>query len=810
MKVLKKSNYDFINFEIFSKSYKYYSAEPPLIEAQFVLMGLEEMTEMSLLDKLKVKVFFSFMDLGVVSFEDTPEFNVKENLDGNILYLKVPQLYLGADLYVYLKFYDNEGGALSYEKTFVEHIVSAGQVITANFVDLRFSSAIGEASLVQTQLEQDNSLITANLKEKYNYNYISDLFYSFDKEERVNCFFGVDQKGYFIDNSPINFLKKDEGFHAYLENNNFIIDVKTNVYDPETCTVHPVDVGLSSYGFMDTFGTLYESNFKLVENFNSSREIKISAKCVLQDASSKYIIEVLKPQLEQEHVLINNLDFFEEEFISISKDSISKTLSLTKALYKEQFDDTDNKFIIFDNSHQIIVDNELAALLLSNNRHFYKTVNNVVEMHNPVGDIFNTTISLSRDYPESINFSKINNGVQVISFNNDLPTRTLPSLSYSSLLSRAKEEVQKFFGDATVQSYVAPNQQETTVSLIDNSFMGLTAQAYLINTKTILTNNRLLNYNFSYDTFLEYVQALNKIISKNLNYNLDTYKTGLLESVTPQEYVTEKGSEGVAGLLNSLTITQIPKLKTEKERRNYLTSIMNIVKTFKIPSTLTTDVCTDEKGHVADDFTIQHSSTPEVFIGNNILAFSVLTAAESFANKDFYDFYKGFIKKDLDFNSLPIQSLFLYDYYNGKTEHLAFLNKDNLLKQFVVYGIIYFMFKSLFALKIFLPEQNNFINLDATALGSLKSNSEYLCRIDQYTNSDLGIKIPKLLQTTIYNRYFVLKTEGLNGGAPAPPAPSPVTSFGPDMPPSPAPVTPPPETTIVTGTDMAPPGTSIY
>ena len=809
MKVLKKSNYDFINFEVFSKSYKYYSGEPPLINAQFVLVGLEEMAESSLLDELKVKVFFSSMDLDTPSFDNTLEFNVKENLNGNILSLKVPQLDLHADLYVYLKFYDTEGSILSYEKTFVEHIVSAGQVITANFVDLRFSSAIGEASLVQTQLEQDNSLIAANTKEKYNYNYISDLFYSFDKGERVNCFFGVDQKGYFIDNSPINFLKKDKEFHAYLEDNNFIIDVKTNVYDPETGTVHPVDVGLSSHRFADIFGTLYESNFKLVENFNSSREIKISAKCVLRDASSKYIIEVLKPQLEQEHVLMNNLNFFEAEFISISKASISRTLSLTQARYKEQFDDTSNKFIIFDNSHQIIVDNELAALLLSNNQHYYKMVNDLVEMHNPVGDIFNTTVSLFRDYPENINFSKINNGVQVMSFGNDLPSHALPSLSYSSLLSRAKEEVQKFFGDDTVQSYVAPDQQEISVDLVNNSFRGLTAQAYLINAETCLTNNKSLNYNFSYDTFLEYVQALNKIISKNIDYNLHGYGTGHFESVTPQEYITERSSEDVTGLLNSLTITQIPELKTERERKDYLTSIMNIVKTFKIPSTLTTDVCTDEKGHVVDDFTIQHSITPEGSIGNNVLAFSVMTAAESFANKDFYDFYKGFIKKDLDFNSLPIQSLFLYNYYNGETEQPAFLNKDSLLKQFVVYGIIYFMFKSLFGLKIFLPEQNNFVDLDATALSSLKANSEYLCRIDQYSNSDLGIKIPKLFQTTIYNRYFVLKTEGLNEGAPTI-EPSSVTAFGTTTVAPPPTVVPSPDAAAAKSPTSSPTESSIY
>jgi hypothetical protein len=158
---------------------------------------------------------------------------------------------------------------------------------------------------------------------------------------------------------------------------------------------------------------------------------------------------------------------------------------------------------------------------------------------------------------------------------------------------------------------------------------------------------------------------------------------------------------------------------------------------------------------------------------------------------------------------LPIQSLFLYNYYNGKTEQPAFLNKDNLLKQFAVYGIIYFMFKSLFGLKIFLPGQNNFVDLDATALSSLKANSEYLCRIDQYSNSDLGIKIPKLFQTTIYNRYFVLKTEGLNEGMPTI-EPSSVTAFGTTTVAPPPTVVPPPEAAAAQSPTSSPTESSIY
>ena len=112
---------------------------------------------------------------------------------------------------------------------------------------------------------------------------------------------------------------------------------------------------------------------------------------------------------------------------------------------------------------------------------------------------------------------------------------------------------------------------------------------------------------------------------------------------------------------------------------------------------------------------------------------------------------------ELDIDTLPIQSLFLYKYYRNELSDPEFLSKDELYKSFVVYGIIYFMFKSLFKVTILLPEQNDYVLLTDEVLSGLEAGKKYMCQTDYYTNELLGIKTPELLQISIYNRYFILE-----------------------------------------------------
>jgi len=770
MKVIQENNFTPDDFQVASLFYKFYEGETSFISARFAIAGLEELSFQeegsplpSILQELKVKVLFSALEIEEPSFDDISEFSIPAHLKGTRLSLKIPfAQQLTKEFYVYLKFYNQEGEfATSYQKIFSEQILSDGRTITENFVDLRLADTKEQTFINETAQQYDNKVAADQQKERFDYHYISNLFHSFGANHSVNCFFGVDQKQYFIDNNSIDFLKIDPKFEGYLANNNFILEAKSFLYNPETETSHIVPTTVSDYKLEEVFGTLYEASFQLLDNFNHSKKVKLRVNCVLKDAITQYIIEELNPKLKEEFQLLNTPHFLQQTFVTFPKNSIEKTLEMAKAIYTDQFGDVGDKFLIFDNNTEITVDNDLANILITINQHVYKTINTTIENKDPAVHFFDTTVSLQRNYEEAIDFSKIGNGAEVLFSESILEAPTLPSLTTEELLERGRKEVQKYFEDATVESYVRPDGEEVPVDLVGNSFLGMSANYYLLNQEVILDNNKAPNNRFDYDAFLKYIEAIDKIISNNIGYDLKVHPGGKLESVTPQEYVTERASESLTGLLNSLTITQIPELKDERERRDYLSSLTNIVKTFEIPSTLRTDLCVNNSEVPMDGFIPQVTITPKSFIGNNVLAFSVMSNVESFSNKNFYDFYKSYIRKDINLSSLPIQALYLYNYYNRNEESPAFLNKDELLRQFVVYGAIYFMFKSLFCIKIFIPEQNRFVKLNGEVLESLKNDSDYLCRIDQYNKSELGMEVPELLRTSIYNRYFVLQnTEG--------------------------------------------------
>ena len=766
MKVIQENNFTPDDFQVASLFYKFYEGETSFISARFAMVGLDELAFQeedspipSILQELRVKVLFSALEIEEPSFDDVSEFSVSAHLEGSRLSLNIPfSGQLTKEFYIYLKFYNQDAGfATSYQKVFSDQLLSNGRSITENFVDLRLGDTKEQTFKNQNAQEYDNEIATAQQKEKFGYHYISNLFHSFGANHSVNCFFGVDQKQYFIDNNSIHFLKIDPKFEDYLANNNFILEATSFLYNPETETSHIVPTTVSDYKLEEVFGTLYEASFQLLDNFNHSKEVKFRANCVLRDAITQYIIEELNPKLEEEFQFLNTPQFLQQTFVTFPKASIEKTLEMAKAIYVDQFGDAEDKFLIFDNSTEITVDNDLANIFITINQHVYKTINATIENKDPAVRFFDTTVSLQRSYEEAINFSKIGNGAEVLFSESILEIPTLPSLTTEELLERGRKEVQKYFEDATVESYVRPDGEEVPVDLVGNSFLGMSANYYLLNQEIILDNDKAPNNRFDYDAFLKYIEAIDKIVSNNINYDLKVHSKGNLVSVTPQEYITERASESLTGLLNSLTVTQIPELKDERERRDYLSSLTNIVKTFEIPSTLRTDLCVNNSEVPMDGFIPQVAITPKSIIGNNVLAFSVMSNVESFSNKNFYDFYKSYIRKDINLSSLPIQALYLYNYYNRNEESPAFLNKDELLRQFVVYGAIYFMFKSLFCIKIFIPEQNRFVKLNGEVLESLKDNSDYLCRIDQYNKSELGMEVPELLRTSIYNRYFVLQ-----------------------------------------------------
>jgi hypothetical protein len=274
-----------------------------------------------------------------------------------------------------------------------------------------------------------------------------------------------------------------------------------------------------------------------------------------------------------------------------------------------------------------------------------------------------------------------------------------------------------------------------------------------------LSNDKNVFYDFSYDDLLQYIKAINEIVANDIAYDFKLSLADKLEKVTEDEFYTEQKSEQLTFHLNSLVVSQVPNLKTESDREAYLQSTSNIIKTFEIPTTLRTDLCVDNlsPSDQRNNGSRQSEISPTNFLGNNLFAFTIFNRLEPFFLKKFYEFYRIYEQVELDIDTLPIQSLFLYKYYRNELSDPEFLSKDELYKSFVVYGIIYFMFKSLFKVTILLPEQNDYVLLTDEVLSGLEAGKKYMCQTDYYTNELLGIKTPELLQISIYNRYFILE-----------------------------------------------------
>tara|TARA_R100001509_G_C4778447_1_gene185520 strand:- start:473 stop:679 length:207 start_codon:yes stop_codon:yes gene_type:complete len=66
------------------------------------------------------------------------------------------------------------------------------------------------------------------------------------------------------------------------------------------------------------------------------------------------------------------------------------------------------------------------------------------------------------------------------------------------------------------------------------------------------------------------------------------------------------------------------------------------------------------------------------------------------------------------------------------------------------------MFKNLVKVKIYLADQDGFVDLSEEILSTLDLDRDYLCRMELYEDSQLGIQTPNLFKTSIYNKHFVL------------------------------------------------------
>lgn len=687
------------------------------------------------------------------NFEEAKEYSLDDYLTDGQINLQVQTDIPVGNVYVYITFYNKEELLLSkYQKTFNQSLVENNNITTNNFADLRIVNSNAVSTSVQTQKEMLYQQSLEGQKDKYNQSYISDLFYILKKNKNVVVFFGVDQEGYFKDNNFLPFLNEDQDFNNYLSDNNFIKQVNTYVYNSEDKMSFNVEQpGIT--GLENVFGTLYQGNFTLFGNEFKKENFSFNIEVGMIDGVTEYASTSLIPKLEEERTFITSLRTDLVPFISVERDKIVKTLDGLNGIISSNSDDLKDRLFIYNNSDTIAVNSALKEYLNNVNKQITDLVNQTTDYEKRSNS---KIITLQRDYDKTIDVKDAERAVDVITFNEQ--QSSINSIDISAYRERAGLEIQKYFNE-DVGPEVDTKSGTQTADLESLALSYLSAESYYVRDKKVLSNDKNVFYDFSYDDLLQYVKAMDEIIANDIRYDLKLSLADNLEKVTESEFYTEQKSEQLTFHLNSLVVSQVPNLKTEADREAYLQSTSNIIKTFEIPATLRTDLCVDNvsPSDQRNNGSRQSEVNPTNFLGNNLFAFTIFNRLEPFFLKRFYEFYRIYEQAELNIDTLPIQSLFLYKYYRNELNNPEFLSKDELYKSFVVYGIIYFMFKSLFKVTILLPEQNDYVLLTDEVLSGLEAGEKYMCQIDYYTNESLGIKTPELLQTSIYNRYFILE-----------------------------------------------------
>ena len=687
------------------------------------------------------------------NFDEAKEYYLDSYLiDGQINVRIQTDIPVG-NIYAYITFYNKEELLLSkYEKTFNQSLVKNNNITTNNFADLRIASSNAVSTSVQSQKEMLYQQSLKGQKDKYNQSYISDLFYILKKNKNVVVFFGVDQKGYFKDNNFLSFLNEDQDFNNYLSDNNFIRQVNTYVYNSEDKMSFNVEQpGIT--GLESVFGTFYQGNFTLFGNEFKKENFSLNIEVGMIDAITEYASTSLIPKLEEERNFITSLRTDLVPFIRVERNKIVKTLEGLNGIISSNSDDLKDRLFIYNSSNTIAVNSALKEYLKNVNKQITDLISQTTDYEKRSNS---KIITLQRDYDKTIDMKDAERAVDVIAFNER--QSSINSINISAYRERAALEVQKYFNE-DLGSEVDTKSGTQTADLESLALSYLSADSYYVRDKKVLSNDKNVFYDFSYDDLLQYIKAINEIVANDIAYDFKLSLADKLEKVTEDEFYTEQKSEQLTFHLNSLVVSQVPNLKTESDREAYLQSTSNIIKTFEIPTTLRTDLCVDNvsPSDQRNNGSRQSEISPTNFLGNNLFAFTIFNRLEPFFLKKFYEFYRIYEQVELDIDTLPIQSLFLYKYYRNELSDPEFLSKDELYKSFVVYGIIYFMFKSLFKVTILLPEQNDYVLLTDEVLSGLEAGKKYMCQTDYYTNELLGIKTPELLQISIYNRYFILE-----------------------------------------------------
>ena len=417
---------------------------------------------------------------------------------------------------------------------------------------------------------------------------------------------------------------------------------------------------------------------------------------------------------------------------------ISYTINTYQSYLAQNADNTKDIFKFYNGS-QINVNDQVRKILLDISRNIYKVVLDSLEAKNLLSDREN---SITKDFGKNIDISNIDYGVNVL----EPKESNLAVFSREELSTRGIQESGKY-----TKPEETPGQY----------FGYLTSLNLVIEGRETLDNRNSVYDSFSYDQTLKYLNTINEIINKNIDKQAIIYPTKQISGLSKQEVDTEDRTEQNNLTLNSLNIVRNVNFRTAREASKSLAIRDNIVRTFQVPTTLTSNICNPvlPLSSPENNSLLKKRVDRETFVGNSLITFALLNKIKSIKNNNFYEpYFRIEQNPDADTDGLPIQAQFLSTFYIEGEEEPRYLQKENVLNEITNFGVVYHNFKSVFCVKAFLVEENDFVVLDNDVLESLERDKNYLCAIEYYKNEEYGIETPELLRTSIYNRYFILAT----------------------------------------------------
>ena len=706
---------------------------------------------MELFLNLKISFEFSLIAQDEVSFKQKNTYHVKGLIDEKtgIFKVEVPFEHdSSSDLFSYVRLFDEQDPENLYDKLYRERLIKQNVLEVNNFVDYTLDDDSSFVNTEKTPKQLQEELFERKKNKIQNYSYSTNLFHFFKENNQVNCFFGIDTVSYVKDNNPLKFLNDQEEFNNYIVSNNPVESVDGYVYADKQHTF--VATNEFSIDLQDVLGRVYGFTFNLPKEFERSNMYGYEARISFRNIVLQYLNSELLPILRAENQYLKELELT-DTFITIDSVKLSRTLSTYEAYLAETVDNASQILALYKKSPTIVLNDNLRLILLNINQTIYNIVLDGIRSNHLPSSLDD---SFTKDFGSVIDVSRIDYGVKVLE---DADTSLINVYSLESIVERSEQELQKYFTNL-------PTTVDTGDELIDitnQSPAVLSSLSLLIDGVEELDNQKSPNEDFTYDESLKYLNTINKIINKNIQKDPLIYPNTLITGISEQEAITEDRTIQNNATLNSLTISQGLNFKNAFLADNVLAIRNNIIKTFEIPSTLRTDLCSDDRDALEpiDGTTARTSIDAQTFFGNSLITYGVLNNIKSLKENDFYEPYLNIINlQSEEIKSSCIQAAYLYNFYTQERETPSFLQRENLLGQVTNFGINYHNFKSLFSVKIYLQNENQFIPLSRDVVNSLEAQRSYLCVIDRHRNINYGIETPELLRTSIYNKYFIITT----------------------------------------------------